>query len=250
MSYVLDRELPHSHRFAGWSALATTILFGIGNALWVFDQPGFGASGGHLVRFYREGSGRIVTGALLSLVSFALFLVFASAFRVVLVELEEDELHANMAFAGVLMVVAAGFGAEGINMAAALRAADGHLSEILAQALFETSYVFGYNAAGIGLGVLSVAVGAAALRARALLPRWLAAIAVVLGVLLLTPLSRYLLVAGFVLVGVVGYRLLQGTGVHRDIRAAGRRDSTGSSIHPRGPGGLGSAEQTGCGHVR
>ncbi len=69
-----------------------------------------------------------MTGGLLSLVSFAWFLVFASAFRAVLVELEGDELHANMAFAGVLMVVAAGFGAEGINMAAALRAADGHLS--------------------------------------------------------------------------------------------------------------------------
>lgn len=101
-----------------------------------------------------EASVRIVTGALLSLVSFALFLVFASAFRTVLVELEKDELHANMAFAGVLMVVAAGFGAEGINMAAALRAADGHLGETLAQGLFETSYVFGYNGAGIGLGVL------------------------------------------------------------------------------------------------
>jgi hypothetical protein len=249
MSYRLDRQLPRSQRFAGWSALATTILFGAANALWVFDQPGFEASGGQLVRFYREGSGRIVTGGLLSLVSFALFLVFASALRAVLVELEADELHANMAFAGVLMVVAAGFGAEGINMAAALRAADGHLSATLAQALFETSYVFGYNAAGIGLGVLGIAVGAAALRARALLPRWLAAIAVVLGILLLTPLSQYLLAAGFVLVGVVGYRLLQGA-ARRDTRAAARRDSTRSAVQPRGAGGLGSAQQTGCEHAQ
>ncbi len=233
MSYLLDRELPRSHRFAGWSALATTILFGIANALWVFDQPGFEASGEHLVRFYREASGRIVTGALLSLVSFALFLVFASAFRAVLVELEEDELHANLAFGSVLVLVAAGFGAEGINMAAALRAG-GHLGETLAQALFESSYVLGYNAAGIGLGVLAIAVGAAALRTRALLPRWLAAIAVVLGVLLLTPLSRYLLAAGFVLVGVVGFRLLQGAGVRRGTRAAVRRDTTGSLEGPWG----------------
>ena len=61
-----------------------------------------------------------------------------SAIRAVLVELEEDELHANMAFGSVLMVIAAGFGAEAINMAAALRAADGHLSGSLAQGPFET----------------------------------------------------------------------------------------------------------------
>jgi hypothetical protein len=236
MSYLVDRAISRNHRFAGWSALATAILFGVANALWVLDQPGFEASGKHLVRFYRGASDRIVTGALLSLVSFALFLVFASAFRSVLVELEEDELHANMAFAGVLMVVAAGFGAEGINMAAALRAVDGHLSGILAQALFETSYVFGYNAAGIGLGVFGIAVGAAALRASALLPRWLAAISIMLGALLLTPLSRYLLAAGFVLVGVVGVQLLQGAGTRRDTGAAVRRDSAGLSMDSGGAG--------------
>lgn len=202
-------------RYAGWSALATVVVFGIANALWVFDQPGFETSGRDLVRFYEDASGRIVSGALLSLISFALLLVFASAFRAVLVDAEADELHANMAFAGVLVTVAAGFGAEGINMAAALRAGDGHLSETLAQALFETSYVFGYNAAGIGLGVLGIAIGAAALRARALLPRWLAATAAVLGILLLTPLSRYLLVAGIVLIGIVGVRLLRGAGTNR-----------------------------------
>lgn len=223
MSYPADLELPRSHRFAGWSALATALLFGTANALWVLDQPAFGASAQQLVGFYRHGSGRIVTGALLSLVSLALFIAFASAFRAVLVELEADELHANMAFGSVLVVVAAGFGAETINMAAAARAGDGRLTGTLAQALFETSYVLGYNAAGIGLGVLGIAVGAAALRARALLPRWLAVLAIGLGVLLLTPLSRYLLGVGFLLVGILGVRLLRGAAAHGDARGAASR---------------------------
>lgn len=211
MSYSESRDLRRSHRFAGWSALATAILFGIANALWVLDQPAFGASAEHLVRFYRAASGRIVTGGTLSLVSLAFFIVFGSAFRAVLVELEKDELHANMAFGSVLMVVATGLGAETINMAAALRAGEGHLSGSLAQALFETSYVLGYGAAGIGLGVLAIAVGASAWHARVLLPRWLAVTAAGLGVLLLTPLSRYLLGAGVLLVGILGVRLLRGS---------------------------------------
>jgi hypothetical protein len=232
LSYLRARALPRSHRYAGWSALVTAILFGIANALWVLDQPGFGVSAPHLVRFYRDSSGRIVTGALLSLVSFALFITFASAFRAVLVELEEDELHANMAFGSVLMVVAAGFGAETINMAAALRAGDGHLSGTLAQALFDSSYVLGYNAAGIGLGLLAIAVGAAALRVRALLPMWLRLVAVALGILLLTPLSRYLLGVGFLLLGILGARLLGGAAARGRGRGCTESASTPIGVGP------------------
>ncbi len=250
MSYLHGRALLRIHRFAGWSALATAILFGVANALWVLDQPEFGASGAHLLRFYRNESGRIVTSALLSLVSMALFLAFASAFRGVLVELEEDELHANMAFGGVLIVVAAGLGAETINMAAALSAGQHHLNGTLALALFDTSYVLGYNAAGIGLGVLGIAVGAAALRARALLPRWLAVLVIALGVVLVTPLSRYLLAAGFLLVGTIGVRLLRGAAA-RDRPAVPslkpqHRSAARSIIIRRGD----PAEPTGSGHVR
>lgn len=185
----------------------------VANALWGFEQPDAGASGPELLDFYGDLSGRIVAGALLTLISIAIFVVFASAFRCVLIELEGDELLANIAFGGTLLGLAAGVGAETINMAAALRAGDGELTESLAQALFDTSYVLGYNAAGVGIGLLTLATGTAALRARALLPRWLAIASLALGVALLTPLSQYVLGLSFLLLLVLGVLLLRGSAV-------------------------------------
>jgi hypothetical protein len=124
-------------------------------------------------------------------VSIALLVVTASAFRRVLIELEGDDLLANIAFGGAILGAAAGLGAETINMAAAIRGGDGELTEPLALALFDTSYVLGSYAAGIGFGLIMLAMGAAALRARAMLPRWLAVVALALGVALITPLTAY-----------------------------------------------------------
>jgi hypothetical protein len=213
MSYQAPIRVRRSHRWAGLSAVVTAVLFAGANGLWAFEMPEGGASGAALVDFYDDLSGRIVAGALLSLISIATFVVFASAFRSVLAELEGDELLANIAFGGSLLGMAAGVGAETINMAAALRAADGELTEPLAQALFDTSYVLGYNAAGVGVGLLALATAAAALRARALLPRWLAVIALALGVALLTPLSQWVLGPSFALLLVLGVLLLRGSAV-------------------------------------
>ena len=201
------------HRWAGLSAVGAAALFAAANALWAFRQPGPGASAAELLSFYDQLSGLIVAGALLSLISIAIFVVFASAFRGVLIELEGDQLLANVTFGGSLVGMTAGVGAETINMAAAQRAADGELTGPVAQALFDSSYVLGYNAAGIGIGLLALATGAAALRTRALLPRWLAVVSLALGAGLLTPLSRYLLGPSFLLLLVLGVLLLRGSGV-------------------------------------
>lgn len=208
----------HIQRWAGLSAVGATVLFAAANVLWAFEQPDPGASGPELVDFYGDLSERIVAGALLSLISIAIFVVFASAFRTVLIELEKDELLANIAFGGTLLGLAAGVGAETVNMAAALRAGDGELTEPLALALFDISYVLGSYAAGIGFGLLTLATGAAALRAGALLPRWLAVVALALGVALVTPLSAYTLGEyaigpSLLLLLVLGVMLLRGSAV-------------------------------------
>jgi hypothetical protein len=195
------------------SGVAAAVLFAAGNALWGLEQPDAGASAPALVDFYGDLSGRIVAGALLSLISIALFVVFASGLRSVLVELEGDELLANVAFGGALLGLAAGVGAETINMAAALRAADGELTGSLAQSLFDISYVLGYNAAGIGIGLLTLATAAAALRTGALLPRWLALVGLALGLALLTPLSQYVLGPSFLLLLILGVLLLRGSAI-------------------------------------
>jgi hypothetical protein len=196
-------------RIAALSGIAVAVLFGAGNALWAFDQPEPGASGTELVAFYTDTSDRIIAGASMSLVSIALFVFFVSGLRRALVDAEGDDLLANTAFGGALLGIGAGLGAETINMVGALRAGDGGLSEPLAQALFEISYVLGYNGAGIGIGVLVLATAAVALRQGVLLARGLAILAVPLGVALLTPLSEFVVGPSILLLTVLAVGMLR-----------------------------------------
>lgn len=223
MSHRSRAGLPRIHRWAGLSAVGAVLFFAAGNVLWAFEQPDPNASGPELLDFYGDLSGRIEVGALLSLISIAIFIVFASAFRGVLIELEGDELFANIAFGGVLLGVAAGIGAETINMAAAQRAGDGDLTEPLALALFDISYVLGSYGAGIGFGLAMLATGAAALRARALLPGWLAVVALALGVAMITPLAasaigEYTVGPGLLLLVILGTMMLRGSAM-REVPA-------------------------------
>jgi hypothetical protein len=198
-----------TRRVTGLAGLAAAVLFAGGNALWAFEQPDAGASAGEIGAFYGDTSGRIIVGASLSLVAIAVFLFFASGVRAILREHDGGDLLADTAFGGALLLVAAGLGAETINMVGALRADDGRLSLELAQALFEVSYVLGYNAAGVGIGVVMLATAAVALRARALLPRWLAILLLVVGAAFLTPFSRFLLGPSVLLVAGVSIQLVR-----------------------------------------
>jgi hypothetical protein len=191
------------------SGVAVALLFGAGNALWAFEMPDPGAPASEVVDFYRDASSRIVAGASISLVAIAFFIVFASALRSALAEVEGDDLLGTVAFGGALLGAAAGLGAETINMVGALRADDGQLTEALGQTLFEISYVLGYNAAGVGIGVLALATAAVALRTGALLPRWLAIVTGLLGIALLTPLSQFALGPSILLLAVIAVQLLR-----------------------------------------
>lgn len=167
-------------------------------------MPEDGASATRIVEFYRDTADRIVVGASLSLLGIAVFVLFAAALRRALVDAagEGDDLLSTTAFGGALLGMAAGLGAETINMAAALRARQGELSEPLAQSLFEVSHALGSIATGVGLGVLALATAVAALRAGRVLPRWLAIVVLVVGLLSLSPLSQVDWVAGAALVAI------------------------------------------------
>lgn len=185
------------------------ILFAAGSALWAFDQPDAGAPAREIVGFYTDTSGRIVAGGSLSLVAIAVFVLFASGLRAILREHEGDDLLATTAFGGALLSMAAGLSAETINMVGALRAHDGQLTQALGQALFEISYILGYNAAGVGIGIMVLATAAVALRARALMPRGLALLLLVVGLAFITPLSRFLLAPSVLLLAAVSALLLR-----------------------------------------
>ncbi len=200
-------------RTTGLAGLAAAILFGVGNALWVFDQPSLGASAREIVAFYTGASTRIVVGASLSLFAAAAFVFFATGVRAILREHEGDELFANAAFGGALLIIAAGLGAETINMAGALRAEDGQLTAGVGQALFVSSYVLGYNAAGVGIGILLLATATVALRAHGLLARSLTLILFAFGAATITPLSRFLLGPSVLLLVAVSVQLLRASAV-------------------------------------
>lgn len=196
-------------RTTGFAGLGVVVLIGVGNALWVFDQPNAGARVGEIVAFYADTSARIIAGGSLSLLSIALFVVFASGVRAILREYERDDLLATAAFGGALLLVAAGLGAETLNMVGAWRAEDGQLTPELGRALFEISYVLGYNGAGVGIGILLLAIAAVALRAEGLMPRWLALLICVVGLAFITPLSRFLLAPSILLLAAASVQLLR-----------------------------------------
>lgn len=205
---MADQRLA-TRRATGFAGLGAAALFIVGNALWAFDQPDAGAPAREIVTFYADTSTWIVIGGSLSLFSIALFVLFASGVRSILREHEGDDLFATVAFGGALLLLAAGLAAETINMVGAMRADDGQLSPELGRALFEISYVFGYNGAGVGIGIFLLATAAVALRGSAFLPRWAALILLVVGLAFITPLSRLLLGPAVLLLVAVSIRLLR-----------------------------------------
>jgi hypothetical protein len=198
-----------ARRITGFAGLGVVALFGVGNALWAFEQPDAGAGAGEVVAFYTETSTEIVVGGSLSLFAIALFVLFASGVRAILREHEEDDLFASAAFGGALLAMAAGLGAETLNMVGALRADAGQLTPELGRALFEISYILGYNGAGVGIGIFALASAVVALRSRALLPHWLALLLLVLGIAFITPISRFLLAPSLLLLAVVSVSLVR-----------------------------------------
>ncbi|MDQ3934977.1 MAG: hypothetical protein M3340_10165 [Actinomycetota bacterium] len=183
---------PRSRRLTWIAGLAAAGTFLVGSGIWGFDQPNAGASAEEILEFYSDTSTRIVIGGTLSLVAIALFTIFASGMRLILREHDVDDLFGLTAFGGMLLLLAAGMGAETINMVGAMRAADDDLSAEFGRSVFEISYVLGYNAAGLGAGIALLGLAGAGWRSPGFLPGWAAPVLAVVGLLLMTPLSVYL----------------------------------------------------------
>lgn len=207
----MDTEV--TRRLAGWSGIAAATLFALGNAVWALGMPSGGTPTAEIVSFYESRAVRIVVGASVSLLALAVFLLFAAALRSVIARAAGDEVLATTAFAGLVVTVAAGLGAESVNMIGGLRAAEGRVDATLARSVHEISQVLGSVASGVGVGVLALSLAAAALRSGGLMPKYAAVICAVAGVAALSPLSYLNVVAGGLLILVaftVSTALLRG----------------------------------------
>ena len=153
-------------RYAPLSGLIAAVLFGAGSALWGFEQPAQDASSEEIVSFYEGTSTEILIGGTVSIVSFPFFVWFGAILRERL-QAAEGGVGSGLplvAFAGTVLIVAAGLGAETINMAGAMSADDGQLTADTAQVYFDVSWAFGAPAAGVAIAMTAAAVALVALR--------------------------------------------------------------------------------------
>ena len=176
-------------RAAPLSGLAFALLFGLGSGLWAFEQPARGAETAEIVSFFQGTSVQILIGGTMSIISL-IFLVWFGAIlrdRLAVAEGSQSTGLPLLAFAGTVLTAGVGFGAETINMAAALNAEDGQLSGETAQVYFDLTYAFGAHAAGVTIAMVAIPIGLTALRTRQIVPPPAAWLALIFAAAMLTP---------------------------------------------------------------
>jgi len=185
------RYAPGMERLWHWgslSGLVFAVLFGVGSALWAFEQPARAASTDEIRAFFEGTSSEILIGGTMSLLSVVFLVWFGAVLR--------DRLGAVVpagsglpltAFAGTLLMAAVGLAAETINMAAALSSEDGQLTGAAAQVYFDLTYAFGAHAAGIAMAIVALPICITAVGTGKFLPRWAGWVAGAVGLAMLTP---------------------------------------------------------------
>jgi hypothetical protein len=169
-----------THALVRASGLSVLALFAGGSLLWwPWGEVRAGDDPAVIAEFFADSQMLIVIGGTLSVLGIAAFVVFASLVR----EQIENPVIGTTAVIGAAVMAVAGFGAETINMAGSIHAAD---DPRLAQTLYEVPQVLGGYTSAIGVGIFALAVGSARLLHRR--AAWSVA---VIGVVLLTPIAAY-----------------------------------------------------------
>lgn len=191
-------------RIAPLTGVAFVALYVISAILVFGDAPGL-ADGEveDIVAYYSDKKDSIVVGTLLVTFSAPLFLWFSGCLRSAIARAEGGSGRlAATAFGGAAAATAVGVSAPLINLMGVLRVDEtGSIDPATATALFDISYVLFAAAAQAAAATLLLATAVAALRYRAVLPRWLALVTIPIGVAMLIPAVG--LVALFVALGWV-----------------------------------------------
>ena len=156
-----------------------------------------------IVDHYREDKDAIMVAAGLSAVAALLLIFFGAALRRALAAVDRDSILPDVAFAGTV-VVAVGAAIDGtISFALAEAVEDIEPAAVQAlQALWDNDFL------PLALGLSALLLGSGLSIARTgVLPRWLGWIAVVLGVLALTPIGFVAFMGGALWIVIVSVLL-------------------------------------------
>ena len=165
------------------------------------EPPEFDSPAGELVDHYVDNKNKAMVGALLEGIAATLFVFFGGYVRRVLRAAEgERGMLSAIAFAGTI-IFAVGLAIDAtITMALAESAEDVDPSAVQALvALFQNDYM----PFAVGLQVFLLAMGLVAVRTGAI-PKWIGWIAILLGVIAVTPIGFAAFIGSGILVLVLG----------------------------------------------
>lgn len=202
-------------RFAPLTGVVFALLGFAGFAISKANLLSSTASGAQVIGFYGAHHAGQATSDILWTVGFAMFLLFAGSVRDRLRQRDQGEPL------GAVALVAAGVMTAGtlafFSVDFALASANGHLAPDAAQALNLLAFRLVLPACA-GTGVFGVAAGLAVIRS-AIVPRWLGVIAIVIGLVGVSPLLTVALMALCAWTLVVAVILVMRVGAVSDFRA-------------------------------
>jgi hypothetical protein len=204
-------------------------LSGVGFAALAFVGVGFWRDLGFLdppedlAATYVDDSGAVLAGCQVFVLAAFLLVWFGSSLRSAVRATDRgEERLANAAFGGAVAAAALMLAAAAAHAAGALRADDaGAIDPQVAGSLSDLATLLYAAAAPVALGVTAAATAVASLRARELLPTWLAWLTALLAVgLLVLPINFIVVLAFLVWAAVVGILLYLSPGRQAEAASA------------------------------
>jgi hypothetical protein len=171
------------NRWASLSGVAFVVLVVLGGPVAAGNTPGSKATGAHVIAFFEAHRSRERASAVLLTVAFIVFIFFAGSLRSYLRRRESVEGLSSIVLAAAAVLVAGQTAGSGLTFA--LSDAPARLSPGGAQVLNLLSNDMVLTSAA-GFSVFGIASGVAILGG-APLPNWLGWMAIVIGVVVVTP---------------------------------------------------------------
>ena len=205
------------NRWASLTGVVFVVLVVLGGPVAAGNTPGSKATGEHVIAFFEAHRSRERASAVLLTLAFIVFLFFAGSFRTFLRQRKSAEGLSSVALAAAAVLVAGQTVSSGLTFA--LSDAPARLSPDAAQALNLLSNDMVLTSTA-GFSAFGIAGGIAILRG-APLPNWLGWMAILIGVVIVTPAEFAAAIALAVWIIIVSILIAtRGTAAQHDESAA------------------------------